>query len=492
MMDMQNKKTDFRGRKKSSIDLGTMVYGKVQPQAKDLEEAILGLIQLNPGSIDEVSGILSENSFYIEANQKIYSAALALNNRNQQIDSLSLVAELKAREELEAVGGPFAVVKLTNNVTSSVNIGKWAQIVHQKFIQREIIRIAGEMISDAYEDSTDAFDLLDRSEESLSAIGSNNFQNEMTTIESAVIRAVTKIEQNRLLDSSITGVPSGIPSLDLATRGWQPGFIVLAARPSVGKSAVALQLAKNAADNTTRPVTVGIWSMEMDDVQNVLRMMSAESGVTLYKMQTGRLEQSEMHRIVDAGVKLSKHKIFFDDSSGITLNRFKAKARRLKRKHGLGLIIVDYLQLMGGDDKGGNREQEISRLSRGMKMFSRELGIPIIALSQMSRDIEKRPGKDKKPKMSDIRESGAIEQDADVIILLWGPDDDELVEKPELVHRRYARIAKQRDGVLQTINLHFDTRTQLITEYQEEIVKPQSNWKPITTEPDLFTQEKKK
>lgn len=488
-MDFKKINQERKERRKSSIDLSTMVYGKVPPQAKDLEKGVLGLLQLHSGAMDEVSTILTPDSFYVEAHQRIFSACLALSNKNQQIDSLSLCAELTSREELEIVGGAFYVLQLTNNVTSSVNIVKWSQIIQQKFVQRELIRIAGEIIAEAYEDSTDAFDLLDRSEESLLGIGSNHFQGEMTSIDDVVHKSITKIKENMLLEHSITGVPSGFPSLDRATRGWQPGFIVVAARPSVGKSAFAATLAKNASDNPIRPVPVGIWSLEMDDIQNVLRMLSSESGVTLYKMQTGRVNEEEMNRIIEAGLKLSKQKIFFDDSSGINIARFKAKARRLKKKHNIGLIILDYLQLLGGDDKGGNREQEISRISRELKKFSKELQIPIIALSQMSREIEKRSGKDRKPKMSDIRESGAIEQDADLIIFLWGPEEDEMAENADLVNRRYARIAKQRDGVLLTVDLTFDTTTQTITEYEKprpELPTDQGQkWKPIT--PELFT-----
>jgi replicative DNA helicase len=455
-------------QREKKVDLSTMIYGKVPPQAKDLEVAVLGAILQEGEAFDNASTILTDASFYVDAHQRIYRAAAHLSKVGQPVDILTVVNQLRASDELELVGGPYYVTQLTNSVVSSANIEAHCRIIQQKFIQRELIRISGEIISEAYEDSADAFDLLDAAEEKFLAIGSSNIQGDMVPIETVVTKALSKVEQNRLNDNSITGVPSGFPSLDRATRGWQPGLIILAARPSVGKSAVALTLVEAASNNPVKSVAVGLWSLEMEAVQNVLRMLAAKSEVWLHRIQTGKLEDEQVKKLYQAGTELSRRKIFFDDHPGLTLMSLRAKARRLKRKHNIGLIIVDYLQLISGSGEKMTREQEIARISRGLKMLSRELGIPVIALSQMSRDIEKRSGKNRVPQLSDIRESGAIEQDADVVIFLWGPEEEEIENDKSLLTRRYARIAKQRDGVLVTVDLDFITEIQKITEHEKD------------------------
>jgi replicative DNA helicase len=484
----QGKKREQRSS--SAVERSTMVYGRVPPQAKDIENAVLGIILQHSQAIDVVASIVSAESFYVEANQRIFRTVMDMANRNQVINILTVIEELKKREELEIIGGPHYLTTLDKYVTSSAGLEKYCQIIQQKFIQREMIRIAGEIIGDAYEDSTDAFELLDYAEEKFLAIGTNNMQGDTISIDRVVKKALARIETNRLNDTPITGVPSGFRTLDAATKGWQPGFIVMAARPSIGKSALALALARNAAQNEIKSVPVAVWSLEMEDVQNVLRMLSAESEIKLYSIQTGRLDDEQMKKLYQVGSKLSQQKIFFDDSPGTNIISFRSKARRLKKKHNIGLIILDYLQLLGGDGEKGNREQEIARISRSLKNLSRELQIPIIALSQMSRDIEKRTGKNRKPQLSDIRESGAIEQDADVVIFLWGPEEDEIEQDRSLLNRRYARIAKQRDGVLLTVELEFETSTQKITEYQPAPEPPkelgEGKWKAVPKTGDLF------
>lgn len=474
-MEKKEGNKDRRIQRKHSVDLSTMVYGKVPPQAKDMEEAVLGAIQSESGIIDRVIEYITDESFYVEAHQIIFQAMISLHHKSQPTDTKMVVEELKRMEKLDIVGGPYYVTKLTDHVVSTASIERYAQIIAQKFIAREMIRIGGEIVSDAYEDSIDVFEMLDQAEEQLLSIGRKHIQGDVKGIDQVLVKAVNKIEEWRQLDTHVTGVPSGYPQLDRATRGWQDtDLIILAARPSVGKTSIALSIARNAALNKTKPVPVAIWSLEMEDVQLVLRMLAAESGIMLHRIQTGRLDDEQMKQLYRNGIQtLAGTQIFIDDEAGLTLFRLRAKARRLKKKHNIGLIIVDYLQLMSGDENRGNREQEVSRISRGLKLLAKELKVPIIALSQLSRDVEKRTGSKKQPQLSDLRESGAIEQDADMVIFLWGPDDDEIENDASLRNRRYARIAKARNGMLLTINFELNKDTQVWEEVPVETqVKP--------------------
>jgi replicative DNA helicase len=462
MKDLTKHTQEKKDRRKRSVDIQTMVYGKVPPQAKDLEEKVLGAIMMVPDAIDRVLEFITDESFYVSAHQDIFRCMVSLHQKGQPTDIEMVVEELRRLEKLEMVGGPYYVTQLTNKVVSAASLESHAKIIAQKFLGRELIRVGMEMIDEAYEDSTDVFQMLDEAEEQLMSIGSKHVQGEVKGMDTVMKKTLDRIEEWRKQDSHITGVPSGYEKLDRATRGWQPGdLIILAARPSVGKTSFALRLARNAALNAFKPVPVAIWSLEMEDVQLGLRMLAAESGMMLHRIQTGRLEDSDMTRLYKDGVHtLAGTKIFVDDESGLNLLKLRAKARRLKKKHDIGLILLDYLQLMSGDDNKGNREQEISKISRGLKLLGKELGIPIIALSQLSRDVEKRTGTKKQPQLSDLRESGSIEQDADVVIFLWGPDEDEIANDASLRNRRWARIAKARNGMLLTINFELNKDTQ--------------------------------
>lgn len=452
-----------------------MIYGKVPPQAKDIEQAVLGGVLTESSAMDRIASLLSPDMFYVTDHQVIFESMTRLYQRNQVIDILMVKEDLTKVGKLEDVGGIHAVVKLTNMFTGSVNLENYARIIVEKFLQRELIRIGSEIVTQAYEDSTDVFSLLDQSEEMLLSIGNRNIHGEVKSIDSVMMRAVQKIEEWRKSETHVTGVPTGFPQLDRATRGWQnTDLIILAARPSVGKTAFAIQLLRNAVFNRIKPVPVAIWSLEMDDVQLVLRALSSESGVMLHKIQTGRLEDSDMETIYKKGIqRLAQSKIFIDDEPGLNIYRLRSKARRLVRKQQVGLIILDYLQLMSGDDK--NREREIASISRGLKLLAKELRVPIIALSQLSRALETRTGAKRVPQLSDLRESGAIEQDADMVIFLWGPDDEEIEQDASLLNRRYARIAKQRNGMLLTVDFDFDKDIQ---EWKEHNSSPQL--KPVS------------
>jgi replicative DNA helicase len=473
-MDLTNQNRDRKDRRnKSSIDLSTMVYGKVPPQARDMEEDVLGIIMMEPHTMDRAIEFLSAEKFYVDAHQRIFQAMVNLHQKGQPADTRMVVEELKRNENLEMVGGPYYCTQLTKRVSSSANIENYAKIIVQKFIQRELIRISGEIIFSAYEDSADAFELLDTAEQQLLGIGQKHIHGETKGIDSVLVKAIQRIEEWREFKTHVTGVPSGYPQLDRATRGWQnTDLIILAARPSIGKTSLALRLARNAA----KTVPVAIFSLEMEDVQLVLRMLSAESGLMLHRIQTGRLEDEDMTRLYRNGIQtLAGTKIFIDDEAGLNLMKLRAKARRLKKKYNIGLLIIDYLQLMSGDENKGNREQEISRISRGLKLLGKELKIPVIALSQLSRAVESRSGAKRAPQLSDLRESGAIEQDADVVVFLWGPEEEEIEQDASLRNRRYMRIAKARNGMLITIDFELNKDTQ---EWEE--VGQEGNWRPVS------------
>lgn len=472
-MELTNFNKDRKNRRKPSVDLSTMFYGKVPPQAKELEEAVLGAIMLEKGAFDNVIEILKPECFYVDGHQRIFRAFQSLAQKSFPIDILTVVEELKTKDELEMVGGPYAITKLTNVVVSAANIDAHARIILQKFIQRELIRISGEIIGDAYEDSTDVFDLLDESESKMFNITNNYLKKNFDDIGTVLMHTVQRIDDLRNKQDEISGVPTGFPSLDRVTYGWQAtDLIILAARPAVGKTAFALNLVRSAAMHPTRPTPVAFFSLEMSSAQLVTRILSAESGIFLEKISRGKLEDYEMQQLYTKGVnRLSDAPIFIDDTAGLNIFEFRAKARRLVNKHKVGLIIIDYLQLMtGSSDKQTNREQEISRISRDLKGLAKELKVPIIALSQLSRAVETRK-ESKMPQLSDLRESGAIEQDADMVMFLYRPEyyeinTNEMGESNK--GETHVRIAKHRNGSLETIKLRALLHIQKFVEEDED------------------------
>ncbi|MFN4890951.1 MAG: replicative DNA helicase, partial [Bacteroidota bacterium] len=462
-MELPNLNKDRQRKRKSAVELGNMVYGKVPPQAKDLEEAVLGAMMLERGAFDIVVEILKPNCFYVEAHQRIFGAMQSLANKSQPIDILTVAEELRTKEELDLVGGPYYLTRLTNAVVSAANIEAHARIILQKFIQRELIRVSGEIINDAFEDATDVFDLLDDAETKLFEITNNNLRKNFESIDSVLVNTIKRIEDLRNKNEDLTGVASGFPSLDRVTYGWQrTDLIILAARPAVGKTAFALNLARNAAMQAGKPTPVAFFSLEMSASQLVQRILSAESEIWLEKISRGKMEEHEMKQLYARGVqRLAQAPLFIDDTPALNIFELRAKCRRLKNKHDIGLIIVDYLQLMSGtgDGRNSNREQEISNISRNLKALAKELSIPIIALSQLSRAVETRgAGKDgtKMPQLSDLRESGAIEQDADMVMFLYRPEYYDITANEMGENNRgdtFVRIAKHRNGSLETIKL---------------------------------------
>lgn len=492
-MELSNINRDRKTKRKSAVDLGNMVYGKVPPQAKELEEAVLGAIMLEKTAFDVVVEILKPDCFYVEAHQRVFAAMQSLANKSQPIDILTVAEELRFKEELDLVGGPYYLTKLTNAVVSAANIEAHSRIILQKYIQRELIRVSGEIINDAFEDSSDVFDLLDDAESKLFEITNNNLRKNFETIDSVLVNTIKRIEDLRHKNEDITGVPSGFPSLDRVTYGWQKtDLIILAARPSVGKTAFALNLARNAVMHPGRATPVAFFSLEMSAGQLVQRILAAESEIWLEKISRGKMEEHEMKQLYARGVqRLAQAPLFIDDTPALNIFELRAKCRRLKNKHDIGMVIIDYLQLMSGtgENRSSNREQEISNISRNLKALAKELGIPIIALSQLSRAVETRgAGKDgtKMPQLSDLRESGAIEQDADMVMFLYRPEYYDITTTDMGENNRgetHVRIAKHRNGSLETITLRALLNIQKFVEDGGGgmgVTGLTGNWKPVS------------
>ena len=433
--------------------------GRIPPQAIDLEEAVLGAMLIDKKGVDEVIDILQKDAFYKESHQNIFEAIYSLFQSSEPIDLLTVSAMLRKMGVLERVGGDFYLVQLSKKVSTSANIEFHARIILQKFIQRSLIRISNEIIENSFKDSVDVFDLLDEAESKLYDITQGNIKKSSETAQSLVIQAKKRIEDISNKDG-LSGVATGFDKLDLLTSGWQPSdLIIIAARPGMGKTALTLSMARNIAVQKKTPVA--FFSLEMSSVQLITRLISAETGLTSEKLRTGKLESHEWEQLNVKVGELEKAPLYIDDSPSLSIFDLRAKARRLSSKHGIRLIIVDYLQLMtsGTASKIGNREQEISSISRNLKALAKELNVPVIALSQLSRAVETRGGT-KRPILSDLRDSGAIEQDADIVSFIYRPeyygidewDDD---DRSSSEGQADFIVAKHRNGGLDTIRLKF-------------------------------------
>ncbi len=470
-----NIKKDFGTGRKPKPDLSSLVYGKIPPQAIELEEAVLGAVMLEKDKLAEVLEIIqSEDCFYVDGNRKIYSAVRRLFDKGTPVDLLTVTEELRKTEELELVGGAYYLTRLTMSVVSSAHVEAHARIVMEKFVQRELIRISGEVIADAYEDSTDVFDLLDKAESNIYEITDKHLRKNFKSLKEVMVRTIQEIEEAKNKKDDLTGVPTGFVPLDKLTAGWQKtDLIILAARPAVGKTAFCLNLAMNAAMNSAKPFPVAFFSLEMGAGQLVKRMLSAVTEVTMDAITKGRMQEHEFVQLTQRMHKLAAAPLFLDDQAALNIFELRAKARRLKQRHDIQLIIIDYLQLMSGStDKGGNREQEISKISRDLKALAKELEIPIIALSQLSRAVESRK-ESKVPQLSDLRESGAIEQDADMVMFLYRPEyyginNDEMGQSIE--GETHIHVAKHRNGSTDTVKVRF------IKEYQKFVDLPDNDF----------------
>ncbi len=411
--DTDKKVQGMRGRSstKRGEDLSNYVFGKVQPQAIPLEEAVLGALMLDKEALPIVLDILRPESFYLDAHQLIYKAMLRLFEKSQPIDLLTVTEALKKSGDLEAIGGPYYLVELTNKVASAANIEYHARIIAQKYVQRELISVSTRIIRDAYEDTTDVFNLLDDAEQGLFAIAQQNMSRGFESMSSLAAKAQKQLEELRKKEDGLTGVPTGFTELDRLTSGFQRSdLIIVAARPGMGKTAMTLSLARNAASTFGKPVA--LFSLEMSALQLAQRIISMEAEISGSKMRNGQLEDYEWEQLNAALERISEVPMYIDDTPGINIFELRAKARRMKMQHDIQLIIIDYLQLMsgGGDNQRGNREQEVSAISRALKGLAKELDVPVIALSQLSRAVEVRGGS-KRPQLSDLRESGCLTGD---------------------------------------------------------------------------------
>lgn len=458
--DTDKKVQGLRGRSstKRGEDLSNYVFGKVQPQAIPLEEAVLGALMLDKEALPIVLDILRPESFYLDAHQLIFKAMLRLFEKSQPIDLLTVTEALKKSGDLEAMGGPYYLVELTNKVASAANIEYHARIIAQKYVQRELISVSTRIIRDAYEDTTDVFNLLDDAEQGLFAIAQQNMSRGFESMSSLAAKAQKQLEELRKKEDGLTGVPTGFTELDRLTSGFQKSdLIIVAARPGMGKTAMTLSLARNAASTFGKPVA--LFSLEMSALQLAQRIISMEAEISGSKMRNGQLEDYEWEQLNAALERISEVPMYIDDTPGINIFELRAKARRMKMQHDIQLIIIDYLQLMsgGGDNQRGNREQEVSAISRALKGLAKELDVPVIALSQLSRAVEVRGGS-KRPQLSDLRESGSIEQDADIVAFIYRPEYYDILEDEEgqsLKGVAEVIVAKHRHGALKTVRLRF-------------------------------------
>ncbi len=454
-----DKPSPIIGHRVEKSTLISLEKGKIPPQSVDLEEVVLGAMMIDKKGVDEVIDILHPDVFYKDAHRYIYEAIFKLFESSEPVDLLTVSSQLKKDGKLEAAGGDFYLIKLTQKVASSAHIEFHARIILQKYIQRSLIKISSEIIEDAYSDSTDVFDLLDNAEAKLYEVTQGNLKRSAETAQNLVIQAKKKIEEISNKEG-LSGIPSGFDKLDRLTSGWQPSdLVIVAARPGMGKTALTLSMARNIAVNSDIPVA--FFSLEMSSVQLITRLISSETGLSSEKLRTGKLEKHEWEQLNVKVKALENAPLFIDDTPSLSIFDLRAKARRLASQHKIRLIVIDYLQLMtaGGSQKGGNREQEISTISRNLKALAKELNVPVIALSQLSRAVETRGGS-KRPILSDLRESGAIEQDADIVSFIYRPEyykidewDDE--ERTPTQGQAEFIVAKHRNGGLDNIRLKF-------------------------------------
>lgn len=457
--------------------------GKLPPQALDLEEAVLGALMLEKNALTTVIEFLKPEHFYSEIHKEIYTAIIQLFSNTEPVDMRTVVAQLRKNGKLDIVGGAYYIAELTSKVSSAANIEYHARIVIEMAIKRELIRIASEIHHDAYEDTTDVFELLDKTEQSIFKISDANLRKNYDSMRELMKMAIKEIQERKNHKDGLTGVASGFSKLDRLTSGWQKSdLVIIAARPGMGKTAFVVSALRNAAVEFEVPVA--IFSLEMSSVQLVNRLISAEAELESEKIKRANLAEFEWQQLVHKTNKLSAAPIFIDDTPALSILELRAKCRRLKAEHNVQLIVIDYLQLMKGDAiGGGNREQEIASISRALKGIAKELNVPVIALSQLSRAVETRGG-DKRPQLSDLRESGSIEQDADMVMFLYRPEYYKITEDEggmptqgmaELI------VAKHRNGSLDTVKLKFIGKYTKFADYDEGIgMAPEGSFGMIT------------
>ena len=450
---MAKKFTPAKVEPTESLFAGT---GKVPPQAVDFEESVLGALMLENDAILQVSEILKPEYFYKEEHGKIYSAILKQLSKHTPIDINTVSQQLKIDKELDVVGGMSYLIYLTNRIASTAHIEYHARIIAQKYTQRELIRIGAEMQKRGFEDVEDVADMLDEAEKSLFELVEGNVKKQVATMQQVFLEAYENLMAARDREDGLSGVPSGFTALDELTLGWQKSdLIIIAARPAMGKTAFVLSMAKNMAVDNKIPVAV--FSLEMSSVQLVNRIISSTAEIPSSVLKTGKLTEEHLKSLHSNMQKLESAPMYIDDTPALSINEFRSKVRRLKESKNIQLAIIDYLQLMTSGSSQQSREQEVSTISRNLKAIAKEVQIPIIALSQLSRQVEQRGG-DKRPQLSDLRESGAIEQDADMVIFIHRPEYYGLKQDENgnsLIGMAEIIVAKHRNGAVDDVRLQF-------------------------------------
>ncbi|WP_369802918.1 replicative DNA helicase [Sporosarcina sp. P20a] len=424
---------------------------RTPPHNNEAEQSVLGAIFLEPQALITASEILMPEDFYRIAHKKIFETMLVLNDRGQPVDLVTIAEELKVKNELEDVGGISYITELANAVPTAANIVYYANIVDEKALLRRLIRVATDIVEDGYTREDEVEALLGEAEKKMMEVSNRKNAGDFRHIKDVLVETYDNIELLHTRKGDVTGIPTGFRDLDKITAGFQRNdLIIVAARPSVGKTAFALNVAQNVATKTEE--NVAIFSLEMGAEQLVMRMLCAEGNIDAQVLRTGNLEADDWRKLTMAMGSLSNAGIFIDDSPGLRVNEIRSKCRRLQQEHGLGMVMIDYMQLIMGSGRGSdNRQQEVSEISRSLKALARELKIPVVALSQLSRGVEQR--QDKRPMMSDLRESGSIEQDADIVSFLYR--EDYYDKETEMQNMIEIIIAKQRNGPTGTVTLAF-------------------------------------
>ncbi|MFP3591722.1 replicative DNA helicase [Chryseobacterium sp. SIMBA_038] len=436
--------------------------GKMPPNAVDFERLVIGTFLIDKKGLDHSIDLLTPDVFYDPRHQVIFTAVLKLYEGNHPVDLMTVIQELKKEEKLLLAGGDHYIVDLTMGVSSSAHIEYHVRVILEKYILRSLINVSANVIDSSYKESTDVFELLDKAEQSFFEITNGTIKKGFDTANSLVKQAIETIKSLKDKEG-ISGVPSGFRDIDKETGGWQNSdLIIIAARPAMGKTAFLLSMARNIAVGHKIPMV--LFSLEMASVQLITRMIASETRISSEKLRKGTLDDEEWQRLFSNVSELENAPLFIDETPSLSIFDFRAKCRRLVMQHDVKLIMVDYLQLMtagGGGKGGGNREQEISMISRSLKAIAKELNVPVIALSQLSRSVETRPGK--RPQLSDLRESGAIEQDADIVSFIFRPeyykitvwDNDEEGQETTTENQAELIIAKHRNGATADVRLSF-------------------------------------
>jgi len=446
-------------KKEANIDLLGLDMGKKPPQALDIEEAVLGALMLEAGAVTDVMGILTPECFYKDAHKKIFTAIKALADRHAPVDILTVAEELNRNQLLDEIGGPVYLSQLSNRVGAAAHIDYHTKILLQKYIQRELIGISYEVQRDSFDDTIQVDDLLDTAQQKLFMLSDHRLRSETQTVKSVLEQAIDDLQAAQLRQDGLSGLPSGFTSLDRVTLGWQSSdLVIIAARPSMGKTAFVLTMARNMT--VEHKIPVAFFSLEMSSTQLVKRLMISETGLSSDKIRGGqKLQAYEWEQLNTRINDLFHAPLYIDSTAALSIYEFRSKARRLVASNGVKLIIIDYLQLMTGPPElRGMREQEVSAISRSLKAIAKELNVPIIALSQMNRQVDIRGGSSRRPQLSDLRESGAIEQDADIVAFIHRPEYYGLIADDKgnsLVGVADLIIAKHRNGEVKDVRMYF-------------------------------------